>query len=86
MISLLFRHSHWLKITDEYNRARGTKYTSQNLSKKLANMKQRDRQKFMADNKKTLVMKKLGEVVDDDDKSNPKVSFVLVKKTEEVNP
>ncbi len=34
-------------------------------------MKQRDRQKFMADNKKTLVMKKLGD--DDDDKSNPKV-------------
>jgi len=33
-------------------------------------MKQRDRQKFMADNKKTLVMKKLG---DDDEKSNPKV-------------
>ena len=44
-------------------------------------MKQRDRQKFMADNKKTLVMKKLGEAVDDDDKSNPKVSYFLLQKT-----
>ena len=44
-------------------------------------MKQRDRQKFMVDNKKTLVMKKMGEALDDDDKSNPKVSYFQVQKT-----
>jgi hypothetical protein len=47
-----YRHSHWLKITDDYNKARGTKVTYQSLAKKLANMKQKDRQKIMTEKKK----------------------------------
>ena len=49
------RRSYWIKITNEYNKACGTKFSYQNLSKKLANMKQRDRQKLMAEKKKSMV-------------------------------
>ena len=47
-----FRHAHWLKIAEDYNKARGTKLTYQSLAKKLANMKQRDRQKVMSEKQK----------------------------------
>ena len=49
------RRSHWVKIAAEYNKACGTNLNHQSLSKKLANMKQRDRQKVMAEKKKNMV-------------------------------
>ena len=49
------RRSHWVKIAAEYNKARGTNLNHQSLSKKLANMKQRDRQKVMAEKKKNFM-------------------------------
>jgi len=51
------RRAHWVKIAAEYNRACGTTLSHQSLSKKLANMKQRDRQKILAEKKKNLVRK-----------------------------
>jgi hypothetical protein len=52
-----------LKIAEEYNGLRGTNLTSQSLSKKLANMKQKERQKMVPDNGK----KRSGVGMDDDD-------------------
>jgi hypothetical protein len=49
------RRAHWVKIAAEYNKACGTNISHQSLSKKLANIKQRDRQKLMAEKKKNLV-------------------------------
>lgn len=55
------RRAHWVKIAAEYNKACGTNISHQSLSKKLANIKQRDRQKLMAEKKKNLVLMKLGD-------------------------
>ena len=49
------RRSQWVKIAAEYNKACGTNFNHQSLSKKIANIKQRDRQKLMAEKKKNLV-------------------------------
>ena len=62
----IFRHSHWLKIAEDYNHLRGTKLSYQSLSKKLANMKQRDRQKVMSEK---------NDVTNDE--KMEKVSFIL---------
>lgn len=38
------RRKLWIKIAEEYNEAKGTKFSCRSLSKKLANIKQRQRQ------------------------------------------
>jgi expansin (peptidoglycan-binding protein) len=49
------RRAHWVKIAAEYNKACGTNLSHASLSKKLANIKQRDRQKLLAEKKRSMV-------------------------------
>jgi len=44
MANPIDRRKHWIKIAEEYNNVKGTKFSCQSLSKKLANIKQRQRQ------------------------------------------
>lgn len=69
-IPKLSRHSQWVTIAQEYNKIKGTKLTYQNLAKKLANMKQKDRQKLLVDKSKKTV---INRVIVEDPKTEVKV-------------